>query len=409
LGCFWLLIQAKKYTGTRWMMGRSVLKNLKQSTLLTFYDVCTAYGIKINHDFTVDNIDNVIKFKNGSRIHLLDLAWMPSDPNYERIGSTEFTGAFVDEASQITHKCKEAITGRLRYKLDENGLIGKTLMTCNPAKNWIYTTIFKPWKDGVLPDDMAFIQALAKDNHHNPESYLKRLEALTDRTMKERLWFGNWEYEDHEASLFIVDDINDLFTNAAEAGERYITCDVARLGTDKTVITVWDGLKCFHIEQHAITTIPQVVDRIKALQSQFQVKNSHTIVDEGGVGGGVVDLLGCKGFVGASSAIQDKQRTLESEYKVNYQNLRAQCFYKLGDYVRDGKIRIECDTAIRDLIIMELEQIKGKDVDKDGKLKIIAKDEIKQHLGHSPDYADALSMRLFYELEEPIELNIRVL
>jgi hypothetical protein len=37
-------------------------------------------------------------------------------------------------------------------------------------------------------------------------------------------------------------------------------------------------------------------------------------------------------------------------------------------------------------------------VEKDGKLKIVDKEEIKANIGRSPDYADCLSMRCFFEL-----------
>jgi putative acetyltransferase len=54
-----------------------------------------------------------------------------------------------------------------------------------------------------------------------------------------------------------------------------------------------------------------------------------------------------------------------------------------------------------------LEQIKGRDVEKDGKLKIVAKDEIKEHIGRSTDYEDRISLRPWFELApKPIEFSI---
>ena len=32
LGCCWLIISCMQYSGTRWLMGRAVLKSLKEST-----------------------------------------------------------------------------------------------------------------------------------------------------------------------------------------------------------------------------------------------------------------------------------------------------------------------------------------------------------------------------------------
>ena len=37
---------ALRYAGSRWLLGRSVLSNLKQSTLLTLFEVLTAWGLK---------------------------------------------------------------------------------------------------------------------------------------------------------------------------------------------------------------------------------------------------------------------------------------------------------------------------------------------------------------------------
>ena len=37
LGCAWLILNCIDYPGTRWLMGRAILKSLKESTLLTFF------------------------------------------------------------------------------------------------------------------------------------------------------------------------------------------------------------------------------------------------------------------------------------------------------------------------------------------------------------------------------------
>ena len=48
----------------------------------------------------------------------------------------------------------------------------------------------------------------------------------------------------------------------------------------------------------------------------------------------------------------------------------------------------------------ELSEFKLKDIDKDNKLSIIGKDKIKEHIGRSPDFADALMMRMYLELNK---------
>ena len=45
-----------------------------------------------------------------------------------------------------------------------------------------------------------------------------------------------------------------------------------------------------------------------------------------------------------------------------------------------------------------MEQIKQKDIDKDGKIALIGKDIIKQNIGRSPDHWDLIMMRYYFEL-----------
>ena len=54
---------------------------------------------------------------------------------------------------------------------------------------------------------------------------------------------------------------------------------------------------------------------------------------------------------------------------------------------------------VKNYIIEELEQVRTKDADKDNKLQMIPKDNVKAMLGRSPDYSDALAMRMYYEID----------
>jgi phage terminase large subunit len=118
------------------------------------------------------------------------------------------------------------------------------------------------------------------------------------------------------------------------------------------------------------------------------VPNSQTIVDADGLGAGVKDNLGCVGFVANSKPINDI-----------YQNAKAECYYTLAKYINENKI-YDLITEHKDELIQELEQVKTKNADKDGKLQLIGKDEIKLNIGHSPDYSDDMMMRMFFEIKE---------
>ena len=137
LGCYWLIKNCLKYKGTRWVMGRASLKTLKETTLNSFYDIAKIQGLKMGEHYFFNAQANIITFFNGSTILLKDLFSYPSDPNFDELGSLEITGAFVDECNQISEKAWNILMSRIRYKLDENGLIPKILGTCNPSKGYI--------------------------------------------------------------------------------------------------------------------------------------------------------------------------------------------------------------------------------------------------------------------------------
>ena len=389
VGVSYLILMAIQYPKTRYLMGRSKLDALKKTTLNTFFEVCTAWNLKAIKDYTFNGSSNVITFYNGSEIILKDLFLYPSDRNFDSLGSLEITAAFIDEANQITEKAKNVVASRLRYKLDENGLIPKMLMTCNPAKNWVYTEYYRPAKDKTIKPYRKFIQSLVGDNTYISKHYEKQLFEL-DELSKQRLLYGNWEYDATNDSLIDYDSILNLFGQRGMSGDKYISCDVARFGKDKTVIMLWSGLHVMYIKTLLKSAVNDVVDEVKKLQQENAVPLRNIIVDSDGVGGGVTDYLRCQPFVNNAKPLK----------KENYQNIKTQCYYKLADLINTAQLGISCsDVNVKNHIIEELEQVRTKDADKDNKLQIIPKDNIKAILGRSPDYSDALAMRMYYEID----------
>ena len=142
---------------------------------------------------------------------------------------------------------------------------------------------------------------------------------------------------------------------------------------------------------------------VRMLQQQFNVPNSQTIADEDGVGGGVVDILQCKGFVNNSVPLPNPAQpynAIGEKIKDNFVNLKSQCYFKLAEIVNGSKLYIQTEeVTMREQIIQELEQVKQHNMDKDGKKAIIPKDKVKEAIGRSPDFSDALMMRMWFEFE----------
>ena len=392
LGCLWLIEMCQTYPKSRWLMGRAKLKALKETTLNTFFELSSNLGI--TDQFTYNAQANVIYWNNGSEILLKDLFLYPSDPNFDSLGSLEICGAFIDECNQVVYKAWQIVTSRCRYKLNEFNLIPKVLGSCNPAKNWTYKEFYKKNRDNDLPKTKKFIQALPTDNPHLPKSYLESLLSL-DKNSKQRLYYGNWEYDDDPSTLIDIDSISDYWNpnHLKGEGNMYMTIDVARKGKDKTVFRVWHGWLVIYRYEIAKSGLDVVVRKAKELQLKYKVSNSNTIADEDGVGGGVIDFLNCKGFVNGSKALNDE----------NYNNLKSQCGYKMAQKIVSREVGEICDNAeVKSITSEEMEQVKQKDIDKDGRVALIGKDIVKQMIGRSPDEWDSIMMRYYFELSHQV-------
>jgi phage terminase large subunit len=386
LGCMWQILRRLKYPGTRSLIGRAKLDTLKKTTMNTFFQVANDIGLKAGEDFSYNQQSHIIKFSNGSEIILADLFLYPSDPHFQDLGGLELTDVFLDEATEISEKAYSVVCSRIRYKLNEFGLKPKILLTCNPAKGWIYNQFYLPYKNQNLPEHLAFVQALPGDNIHLPDAYVTSLSRLPEADRK-RLLEGDWEFDNSSDRLYLYEELMRCFREPMNVGEGYITADIARLGKDRTVLCVWKGLSCIDIVVLRQKRQDEVKAEIQRLMNQYSVRLSNVLADADGVGGGLVDSLRCREFMNGSKAVRGTQ----------YMNLKADCYFRLGELI--DKNEITFPIKWQEDICKELELIRRVDPDKEGKLRVTSKDTISQRTGGiSPDIADAIMMRAYFEL-----------
>ena len=429
LGCTWQILRRLKYAGTRSVIGRSKLDTLKKTTLKTFLDVAKDLGLKAGKHYTLNQQSNTIIFFNESEIILKDMFAYPSDPDFDDLGSLEITDYFLDEIGEIVEKAQTVLHTRVRYKLTyfcrdcsaggldqgevtryelieetgkqkavewlckscgnkSRGLIPKGLGTCNPCKGYVYNEYYLKAKNNELPSHRAFVQALPTDNHHLPESYLESLRRLPEYDRK-RLYEGNWEFDDDSDKLFNTFNLNQMFRNEIVGdGTFYITGDIARFGRDKTILIVWNGWTIVEMVELVRSGIVETSTRIQELVKQYNVRLSNVLLDEDGVGGGAVDITKARGFMNGSKAVHSDK----------YVNLKTECYYKLAEVIENGKLSILA-ASNKERIIKELETIKRYRSDADSKNRVTPKEEIKRIHGFSPDIADSMMMRAYFDLK----------
>lgn len=405
LGCSLIFGDALMYPGTHYFIARRELNDLRKYTRSSVEEVMGLWNIP-QKMYKYDGKDNFYALSNGSIVYFVEAAYKPQDQLFARLGSMQMTRGWIEEAGEILEAAKNNLAATVgRWKNIEYGLKGKILQTCNPVKNYLYREYYKKNREGTLPNWQRFIQALPTDNKKGSEDYIENLRRTLSTNEKERLLFGNWEYDDDPTVLCGYDAISDIFTNlhVKGTGIRYITADIARMGQDSTVIRVWDGWRVIARIKGNKLRINESADMIRQAATKYSVPMSNVLVDEDGIGGGVVDLLRCKGFVANSVPLFIGEYDAQGkEVKGNFDNLKSQCAFKMAEKVNASSVyESPADSSVQDLLVEQFEQLKQKSLDKVEKKGIIPKDQMKAVLGYSPDDLDTWIMRGYFDIRKP--------
>lgn len=401
LGVVWVWLMCIKYPWVRFAFVRDTIKNLKNTTVVSLEKFYSIYNIPENLRWKVSEQKSQITFQNWSTILLLEWCYYPSDPLYNRFWSLELTWAFVEESAEVPLDAIKILKTRVwRYKNEEYGITGTVLETFNPNPWHVYERYYqgKGW------DKSIFIESLVYSNNFIDQGYIENLENA-DESIKKRLLYWQWDFEDNTWMLFKKKDIDNLFTNESKWTKYYIVADVARFGKDTTRISLWQWNTWLKVWTYEKNTITEVADSILFIAWQYWVDHRDIIIDSDGVGGGVVDIISYSTwFINNASPIVTWS-------KQNYANLKSQCAFELKRRIENGELAIKRDHNNKDKDWHDLQQellntyIDEKSID--WKTKIESKDKMKERIWRSPDLLDTMIMRMYpylrWETMEMIE------
>jgi hypothetical protein len=249
----WLDFMCNEYPETRYYLGRETLKDIKESVLLTFFDVTKITG----STFKYNEQKSKLTYTNGSEIYLLETFAYPSDPNFDSFGSREYTAGAIEEGITVTKRAADILISRTRYKHDVYNLYPKQLITCNPGDGWIKDDIVIPQIEGTpRKKNEIFIQATLASNPNKEfsERYTKTLEENLTSYDRERLLNGNWNAKPKSGAEFLkefnqdkhvikglkdkYDPYSVLHISFDENLHPYITClifQIYKQGEDKII------------------------------------------------------------------------------------------------------------------------------------------------------------------------------
>lgn len=200
LGSCWLVSSCLRWPDMRMVVGRKTLKSLRESTWNTIVSVVKSWGLVEYENYKINNLSGEMIFWNDSRIIMKEMAFQPADPEYLRFGSSEFSGAFVDEVGEIDQKAVDVLFSRIRWNVANTFHVPKLLMSTNPCLGWVRDrfVIDENGDAVVCKENEMYIPFSVWDNpdEHFRTAYVSALYKISDPSVRERLLFGNWLYVD---------------------------------------------------------------------------------------------------------------------------------------------------------------------------------------------------------------------
>ncbi len=238
----------------------------------------------------------------------------------------------------------------------------------------------------------GFINSIRDTYGESSPQYIARVTGRYPEESEEALIRLSWI--EHAVEQWKAGGLEHL----AEREPFVLACDIARYGRDECILAVRHGPILRELVAWRGKSTQESAERIAREVARLEADGCTVglvLVDEVGVGGGVLDSLAERaqlnvlGF-NSSTAATDRARFL---------NARAEAHWTLRRLLEDGGIALPED----DLLQEELGKVRWF-VSPAGLIQIEAKDDLKSRLaGRSPDRLDAAAMAFSVKVVEPFE------
>lgn len=261
-----------------------------------------------------------------------------------------------------------------------------------------YIAIFVPWywqEEYRLPVPEDF--ELSDQDEKYRAAYGLDLEQMAWRAAKISEygkgfeWLFDQEYPATAAMAFQTATQNPLINplDVSEAvhsrfkerqGPLVIGCDPAEEGMDRTAIVFRQGRTAFRIEYHERKRPMEVAGILAGYWTEH--KPDGLFVDKGGIGAGIVDRLRELGI--PVIAVNFGERATDTEL---YENKRAECWWRMKEWVEDHPNRLPNDAALIADLIAPQPAVTSK-----SKRLLESKKDMRKRGIRSPDGGDALAV-----------------
>jgi hypothetical protein len=300
--------------------------------------------------------------------------------------------ALIDEASGVPDQIFSTMEGSLT---DRRPLV---VMISNPTRTqgYFYDSHHK---------DKASWERMSFNGEESPivnKEYVDRMAAKGKDSDEYRIRvLGEFPREDAiddkgYVPLFVRDDFRET-EDKKTSGTLRLGVDPAGEGSNKTAFVLRDDFKAITLGLESISSEKKIAQKTLMYMEMYDISQDKVTIDNFGIGANVAQHIALSrvkvNAINVGEAPNDKER---------YQNLKAELFFTLKEWVRNGG---EFYGSIKDWE-EEFLNIKYTRSLGEGKIKIKPKKEMIKEGLKSPDKMDAL-MLTFYK-ETPKSSRIRL-
>jgi Phage terminase large subunit len=370
-----LILEHLRHKGMRSVCLREVQNSIKDSV----HQLVSDWLEKLSVGPEFDVLRDEIKAPGGGAILFRGM----KDQNAESIKSLEGVRiAWFEEAQTCSAKSLQL----LRPTIREPG--SELWFTWNPRKR---TDPVDAFLRGSKPSDAVVVRANYFDNPFFPDVLERERQHDLEHAEPERyrhVWLG--DYEAVSSMQFIagplVAEARVRPVQAFRSDETVLGVDVARFGDDRSVIQWRRGRDARSFPPEVFSGLDTMQFAAKVADTWMRHRPDAVFIDEGGVGGGVVDRLRQLGFKPTPVNFGAKPDGLTRE---RVANKRAEMWARMREWLAGGSIA-DSDDLENELTGPEYRY------DADNRIILEKKEDMKKRGLLSPDRADALALTLAY-------------
>jgi hypothetical protein len=384
-GCFWMFneccriideygITPRKFPIPVGFMGRKQSIDLTNTTLETWKRFIPHDRYEMREHNKEIVIDGRVK---------IDFGGFDRSDVINKFNSAEYCRFFIDQAEEVSLDDVALLRATLRMVLGGKRVPGKALFTANPAQCWLKEEFVD-----THHSHQRFVRALPTDNKWTGQQYIAVLEkALAHRPdLLKAYRDGDWTSWEGDDQLILSHWITEAYTNEPVHSGYMVACDVARFGDDETVIFVLEGTNVVAKTIWGKSPTTEIARQVTSYSRDYG--NCPCVVDEIGVGGGVVDQLNQLGrHVLPFNSSSKPTGSLDTQENPTMHNLRSEAWWTVSKLFAAHEVacpgmypRLQTQLSIPRYNF------------RNGKVLIESKEEIKKRMNRSPDHADAYIM-----------------